>query len=54
MRSVLRGYRNRYDSLRDAVMETEPDFQDDLLDGISVADLLTAPVQALAERWTKG
>ena len=51
LRGVLRGYRHRYDTLRDAVMETEPEFCDDVLLTVSVAELLTAPIQALADRW---
>ena len=51
LRGVLRGYRHRYDTLRDAVMETEPEFCDDVLQTVPVAELLTAPVLALADRW---
>ena len=50
-RGALRGYRNRYAQLRDAVTETEPTFRDDLLADIPVVDLLTEPVGDLAERW---
>ena len=50
-RSVLRGYRNRYAALKDAVTETEPSFREDLLGEIAVVDLLTAPVHELADRW---
>jgi hypothetical protein len=48
---VLQGYRNRYASLKDAVTETEPSFREDLLGELSVLDLLTKPVHALADRW---
>jgi glucosamine--fructose-6-phosphate aminotransferase (isomerizing) len=51
MRAVLQGYRGRYSALRDTVTETEPTFRDDLLAEISVADLLIASIQALADRW---
>lgn len=51
VRSVLDGYRDRYDALRDAVLETEPSFRDDLLGEIPVIDLLTDPIHLLADRW---
>ena len=51
MRSVLQGYRSRFSALKDAVTETEPSFRDDLLGTISVVDLLTEPVNHLADRW---
>ena len=50
-RSVLQGYRGRYAALRNAVMETEPVFRDDVLAELPVTDLLTAPIQTLADRW---
>ena len=50
LRGVLRGYRNRYDMLRNAITETEPEFREDLLEQIPVAELLTVPIVALAER----
>jgi glutamine---fructose-6-phosphate transaminase (isomerizing) len=50
-RSVLQGYRNRYTALKGAVTETEPGFDDEVLAGIDVAELLTEPVYVLAERW---
>ncbi|MEY2450566.1 MAG: hypothetical protein QOD92_140 [Acidimicrobiaceae bacterium] len=50
-RSVLRGYRNRYAALKDAVTEVEPSFREDLLGELSVVDLLTEPVHVLADRW---
>jgi glucosamine--fructose-6-phosphate aminotransferase (isomerizing) len=52
MRSVLQGYRHRYDALRDIVTESEPTFRDDLLAEIPVVDLLIDSIQALAQRWT--
>jgi glucosamine--fructose-6-phosphate aminotransferase (isomerizing) len=51
VRGVLQGYRNRYAALKDAVTETEPTFREDLLATIPVADLLTEPVNLLADRW---
>ncbi len=51
MRSVLQGYRNRYGSLRDAVMETEPTFQDHRLGEMSPTDLLVATIPDLGDRW---
>jgi glutamine---fructose-6-phosphate transaminase (isomerizing) len=50
-RGVLQGYRNRYSVLRDAVQETEPTFREDLLDSIPVGELLTEPINVLADRW---
>ncbi|MEM7140835.1 MAG: SIS domain-containing protein [Actinomycetota bacterium] len=50
-RGVLQGYRNRYSALRDAVVETEDTFREDLLGDQDVADLLTLPINALADRW---
>ncbi|MGH9119538.1 MAG: SIS domain-containing protein [Acidimicrobiales bacterium] len=50
-RSVLQGYANRYAAIRDAVTETEPVFREDLLAEVPVADLLTEPVNELADRW---
>ena len=50
-KGVLQGYRGRYEQLSDWVTETEPTFRDDLLADVSVLDLLTLPVSALAERW---
>ena len=50
-RGVLQGYRNRYSALRDAVNETEETFREDLLEDQDVGDLLTLPINALADRW---
>ncbi len=50
-RGVLQGYRNRYSALHDAVNETEPTFREDLLAVQSVSDLLTLPINDLADRW---
>ena len=51
MRSVLQGYRSRFSALKDAVTETEPTFREDLFGVVSVVDLLTEPVNNLADRW---
>ena len=51
MRSVLESYRNRYAALKDAVTETEPTFRDDLLGELPVVDILTVPVNLLADQW---
>ena len=53
-RGVLRGYRNRYSALHDAVVETEEVFREDLLATEYVADLLTLPINVLADRWRTG
>lgn len=50
-RSVMEGYRRRFQALRDAVTETEDVFRDDLLAEQSVQDLLTVPILDLADRW---
>lgn len=50
-RGVLQGYRNRYWELRDAVTETEPDFDEALLAQIPTVDLLTKPPSNLADHW---
>jgi glucosamine--fructose-6-phosphate aminotransferase (isomerizing) len=53
-RGVLQGYRNRYSALRDAVLETEEAFREDILGEQPVADLLTLPINLLADRWRVG
>ncbi|MDP1820338.1 MAG: SIS domain-containing protein [Acidimicrobiales bacterium] len=50
-RGALQGYRNRWAALRDAVLETEPTFRDDLLTTVPTVDLLVAPLADLADRW---
>ncbi len=50
-RSVLHGYRQRYELLADWVTETEQTFLDERLGDIPVVELLTAPVSELADRW---
>ena len=51
MRSVMESYRGRYAALKDAVTETEPTFRDDVLGRITPIELLTTPVNVLADRW---
>lgn len=51
LRSVLQGYRNRYQALCDAVTETEPTFRDELLVTVPIVELMTAPIYDLADRW---
>jgi glutamine---fructose-6-phosphate transaminase (isomerizing) len=51
LRGVLTGYRERYAALRDAVLETEPAFRDDVLASIEVVELMTMPVSELADRY---
>ncbi|MFL6206836.1 MAG: SIS domain-containing protein [Acidimicrobiales bacterium] len=50
-RGALQGYRNRWSALRDAVLETEPTFREDLLATVPAADLLVEPIRELADRW---
>jgi len=50
-RGALQGYRNRWSALRDAVLETEPTFRDDLLTDVPTADLLIEPIRELADKW---
>ena len=51
MKSVLKGYDDRYNRLVDWVKETENEFRDDLLAQLGVADALIAPISDAAERW---
>jgi glucosamine--fructose-6-phosphate aminotransferase (isomerizing) len=51
LRSMLQGYRNRFGAIKHAVTETEPVFRDDLLVDVPIIDLMTEPVNDLAERW---
>jgi glucosamine--fructose-6-phosphate aminotransferase (isomerizing) len=51
LRAVLQGYRNRYAAIKNAVTETEPVFRDDLLTDLEVVELMTDPVNDLADRW---
>jgi glucosamine--fructose-6-phosphate aminotransferase (isomerizing) len=50
-KAVLGGYRDRYDALVDAVTETEPTFDEEVLGRVDLIDLLTEPVHVLADRW---
>jgi len=50
-RGVLQGYRNRWSALRDAVLETEPTFREDLLAETPAVDLLVEPIRELADRF---
>ncbi len=49
--AVLSGYRNRYAALRGAFTETELRFDDQRLAETDLVDLLTVPVNVLADRW---
>jgi len=51
VRAVLEGYQGRYSALVDAVTETEPTFDDGGLATLDVVELLTEPVNVLAEHW---
>jgi len=50
-RAVLAGYRGRYTAIVDAVTETTPTFDDSVLGEVPISDLLTQPVNFLADRW---
>jgi glutamine---fructose-6-phosphate transaminase (isomerizing) len=50
-RKVLSGYRQRYAAIVDAVTETEPTFNDELLGEIDLVSLLVDPVKVLAQHW---
>jgi glucosamine--fructose-6-phosphate aminotransferase (isomerizing) len=54
MRAVLEGYQGRYSALVDAVTETESTFDDERLASVDVIDLLTEPVNVLADCWRSG
>ena len=49
--AVLKGYRDRWSALVDAVTETEPQLDLGRLEQMPVVDLLTEPVNVLAERF---
>jgi glucosamine--fructose-6-phosphate aminotransferase (isomerizing) len=51
LRTVLQGYRDRYQALKDVVTETEPTFRDDLFAQIDVVELMTLPLYDLADHW---
>jgi len=50
LRSVLTGYRNRYQLIRDAVAETNSEFREEDLANLDVLALLTKPVVILADQ----
>ena len=50
-RTVLEGYRERYQLLADWITETEVAVRDDLLSSVPTVDLLTLPVSELADHW---
>ncbi|MEZ5321655.1 MAG: SIS domain-containing protein [Microthrixaceae bacterium] len=50
-RSVLSGYRRRYQALRDAVTETEDALREELFADQPTIDLLCEPILELADRW---
>jgi glucosamine--fructose-6-phosphate aminotransferase (isomerizing) len=52
-RAVLEGYQGRYGALVDAVTETEPTFDDEVLATVPVVELLTQPVHVLAQQWRR-
>lgn len=52
VRTVLTGYRNRYQLIRDAVAETNSEFREEDLANLDVLALLTQPVVILADRLT--
>ncbi|MFO1076315.1 MAG: SIS domain-containing protein [Planctomycetota bacterium] len=54
LRGVLGTYRNRFAALADAVTETEPSFDESLLETVPVVDLLCEPIYSLADRWRHG
>ena len=54
LRSTMSGYRNRFGALADSVNETEPSFDESLLQQMPVVELLTESIQALADRWRTG
>lgn len=50
LRTVLTGYRNRYQLIRDAVAETNSEFREEDLANLDVLALLTQPVVILADQ----
>ena len=50
VRRVLQGYRNRYANIRDALVEQNGSFDDELLTRMPVLELLTQPVLVVAEQ----
>ncbi len=54
MRGVLHAYHDRLAELRDAVMETEPRFDEAPLGRLAPADLVCEPIRELARHWRSG
>ena len=52
-RTILQGYDRRYDRLVDWVSETEGVMRDDVLETVSVADLLIRPMSEIADLWRR-
>jgi len=52
-RTVLTGYRNRYNAIVDAVTERQPSFDDAVLGEVPLVDLLVEPVHVLASHWQR-
>jgi glucosamine--fructose-6-phosphate aminotransferase (isomerizing) len=52
-RAVLEGYQTRMAALTDAVLETEPSFDDSVLGEVPIVDLLVDPVHLLRSHWAK-
>ena len=52
-RDVLEGYQTRMAALTDAVLETQPTFDDAVLGDVPIVDLLTQPVHVLARSWQR-
>ncbi|MEM7096341.1 MAG: SIS domain-containing protein [Actinomycetota bacterium] len=50
-RAVLQSYQNRFVAIRDAVLETEAAFDEQVLAEVPIDDLLVRPPVLLAERW---
>jgi glucosamine--fructose-6-phosphate aminotransferase (isomerizing) len=50
-KGVLLGYWDRYTALVDAVTETEPTFDEEVLGRVPILDLLVEPVHVLARHW---
>ena len=51
LRTVLQSYDNRYVAIRDAVLETEPSFDESRLTQLDLADLLVEPPVLIADRF---
>jgi len=50
VRSVLSGYRDRFTNIRDALVETETEFSDELLQQLPILTMLTEPVLVIADQ----